>query len=73
MRYALISDVHANLPALQAVLRDIKERNEQGQPVKQGEKSLAVAGEAGAQHRVVGSATAAPVARVRASNRPVAV
>lgn len=26
MRYALISDIHANLPALQAVLRDIAER-----------------------------------------------
>jgi len=27
MRYALISDVHANLPALQAVLRDIATRD----------------------------------------------
>jgi predicted phosphodiesterase len=28
MRYALISDIHANLPALEAVLRDIAERPE---------------------------------------------
>jgi predicted phosphodiesterase len=28
MRYALISDIHANLPALRAVLRDIAERRE---------------------------------------------
>jgi predicted phosphodiesterase len=28
MRYALISDVHANLPALEAVLRDVSERGE---------------------------------------------
>jgi predicted phosphodiesterase len=27
MRYALISDIHANLPALDAVLRDIQHRN----------------------------------------------
>jgi predicted phosphodiesterase len=26
MRYALLSDVHANLPALEAVLRDIADR-----------------------------------------------
>jgi len=26
MRYALISDVHANRPALEAVLRDVLER-----------------------------------------------
>ena len=27
MRYALISDIHANLPALEAVLRDVAQRN----------------------------------------------
>jgi predicted phosphodiesterase len=30
MRYALISDIHANLPALQAVLADIKRRTDGG-------------------------------------------
>jgi predicted phosphodiesterase len=30
MRYALISDVHANLPALEAVLREVKSRDDVG-------------------------------------------
>jgi hypothetical protein len=28
VRYALISDIHANLPALEAVLRDIAQRSD---------------------------------------------
>jgi predicted phosphodiesterase len=30
MKYALISDIHANLPALEAVLADIRRRSDIG-------------------------------------------
>jgi hypothetical protein len=32
MKYALISDIHANLPALEAVLADIRDRQEVAAP-----------------------------------------
>lgn len=37
MNYALISDIHANLPALEAVLADIERRSEVAAPYPLGD------------------------------------